>query len=106
MCLLHYYFFCKFQFSLNYLSIGKEETVKKMSKKPILYMHPVSPPSRAVLMTAAALGIELEQKSVDLLSFEHMKPEFIKVIAFETKRVKIIISVQFFDFNFFSDSNS
>lgn len=50
-----------------------------MSKKPILYMHPVSPPSRAVLMTAAALGIELEQKSVDLLSFEHKKPEFLKV---------------------------
>lgn len=69
-----------------------------MLKKPILYMHPVSPPSRAVLMTAAALGIELEQKSIDLLSFEHMKPEFIKVIALETKRVKIIISVQFFDF--------
>lgn len=50
-----------------------------MYKKPILYMHPMSPPSRAVLMTGAELGIEFEQKIIDLLGFEHKKSEFIKV---------------------------
>lgn len=50
-----------------------------MSKKLILYMHPLSPPSRAVLLTGAELGIEFECKVVDLLNFEHKKPEFLKV---------------------------
>lgn len=49
-----------------------------MSKKPILYMNLVSPPSRAVLLTGAELGIEFELKSIDLLAFEHKKPEFIQ----------------------------
>lgn len=52
-----------------------------MSKKPILYMHPVSPPSRAVLLTGAELGIEFELKVIDLLAFEHKKPDFVQVIS-------------------------
>lgn len=50
-----------------------------MSNKPILYMHTLSPPSRAVLLTGAALGIEFECKVIDLLGFEHKTPEFVKV---------------------------
>lgn len=50
-----------------------------MSKKPILYMSTISPPSRAVLMTGAELGIDFELKSVDLLNFEHKTSEYIKV---------------------------
>lgn len=50
-----------------------------MSSKPILYYHILSPPSRAVLMTAAELGIELELKVINLLEFEHKSEEFIKV---------------------------
>lgn len=50
-----------------------------MSKKPILYMHPLSPPARAVMLAAAELGIDLELKPVDLLGLEHKKPEFVKV---------------------------
>lgn len=66
-------------------------------------MHPVSPPSRACLMTAAALGIELEQKSVDLLSFEHMKPEFIKVSFREYTTIDCHFdSILSFNFNFLS----
>lgn len=42
-------------------------------------MTPISPPVRAVLMTAAELGVELEEKMVDLLNGEHKNPEFVKV---------------------------
>lgn len=59
-----------------------------MSKKPILYMHALSPPARAVMLTAAALGIDLELKPVDLLSAEHKKPEFIKV-SWRFHRIKV-----------------
>ncbi|XP_055307097.1 glutathione S-transferase 1-like [Sitodiplosis mosellana] len=50
-----------------------------MSNKPILYMHTFSPPSRAVLMTGAALGIEFECKVVNLLEFAHLEPKFVKL---------------------------
>ncbi|XP_031639307.1 glutathione S-transferase 1-like, partial [Contarinia nasturtii] len=50
-----------------------------MSSKPILYMHTFSPPSRAVLLTAAELGVELECKVIELLKSEHKSPEFIKL---------------------------
>jgi len=42
-------------------------------------MHPLSPPSRAVLLTGSALGVELDCKVIDLLGFEHKKLEFIKL---------------------------
>lgn len=51
-----------------------------MSKKPILYTYPLSPPARAVLLTGAVLGIEFEEKVVDLFKAEHKTPEFVKVI--------------------------
>lgn len=46
------------------------------------YYLPGSAPCRAVLMTAKAVGVELNLKLVDLMSGEQMKPEFIKVIHF------------------------
>lgn len=60
-----------------------------MSKKPILYMHPLSPPARAVLLLGAELGIEFDEIFVDLLNLEHRKSEFIKVsmIFIETIRL-------------------
>lgn len=48
--------------------------------KPILYYIDWSPPSRAVLLAAKIIGIELEIKVVSLLDAEHFKPEFLKVI--------------------------
>lgn len=51
-----------------------------MSAKPILYYRLFSPPCRSVILTAAALGVGLELKVVDLFgSKEHLKPEFLKV---------------------------
>lgn len=50
-----------------------------MSAKPILYYHILSPPARAVLLTAAAMGIDLELKEVNLIDKENLSPEFIKV---------------------------
>ncbi|KAG5334345.1 GSTT1 transferase, partial [Acromyrmex charruanus] len=49
-------------------------------KMPIdLYQLTGSPPCRAVLLTAAAVGVDLNVKNVDLSAGEHLKSEFIKV---------------------------
>lgn len=50
-----------------------------MTSKPILYYIDASPPSRSVLLTAAAIGLELDLKVVDLMNGEQLTPEFIKV---------------------------
>ncbi|XP_053692126.1 uncharacterized protein LOC128740591 [Sabethes cyaneus] len=47
--------------------------------KPVLYTLHLSPPCRAVHMTAKALGVDLEHRVVNLLAGEHLKPEFIKI---------------------------
>lgn len=46
---------------------------------PTLYMSEYSPPVRAVLMTAKALGVTLVRKEVDLSKDEHLTPEFLEV---------------------------
>lgn len=46
---------------------------------PKLYYVTPSPPVRAVLMTADALGLELDLEVVDTLKGENLKPEYIKV---------------------------
>lgn len=51
-----------------------------MSSKIILYYISASPPSRSVLLTAKALGIELDLRTVNLFEDDHLKPEYIKVI--------------------------
>ncbi|KAG7161130.1 Glutathione S-transferase 3-like [Homarus americanus] len=45
----------------------------------VLYYHPLSPPSRAVLLTAKALNLSLTLKKVDVLAGEQLKPEFIAI---------------------------
>lgn len=50
------------------------------SRMPVdFYYTPGSPPCRAVLLTAKALGLELNLKPLDLHHGEHLKPEFVKV---------------------------
>lgn len=44
-----------------------------------LYYNEMSPPSRAVLLTARALGVEMERQEVDLESKENLTPEFLQV---------------------------
>lgn len=46
---------------------------------PTLYKTDASPPARAVLLTAAALGIELDQKVIDFTKHEQMTPEYRQV---------------------------
>uniref|UniRef100_A0AAG5DTP0 glutathione transferase n=1 Tax=Anopheles atroparvus TaxID=41427 RepID=A0AAG5DTP0_ANOAO len=50
------------------------------NKQTILFytLH-LSPPCRAVELTAKALGLQLERKIVDLLGGDHLKPEFLKL---------------------------
>jgi len=47
--------------------------------KIALYYHEVSPPSRAVLMVAKELGLELDLKPVDLLNGQQNGPEYRKM---------------------------
>ncbi|XP_022222169.2 glutathione S-transferase 1-1 [Drosophila obscura] len=44
-----------------------------------LYYHPASAPCRSVIMTAKALGVELNLKMCDVLAGEQLKPEFVKL---------------------------
>ena len=43
------------------------------------YQLPGSAPCRAVALTAAVLGVELNVKELNLQAGEHLKPEFLKV---------------------------
>lgn len=55
--------------------------IKIMPPKITLYYLSLSPPVRSVLLTAKALGIELELKNVNLLEGEHLTSEFTKVCS-------------------------
>lgn len=50
-----------------------------MSSTPILYYHILSPPSRGVLLTAAAAGIELDLREINVFKKEHLRAEFLEV---------------------------
>lgn len=47
--------------------------------KPILHYVDLSPPARAVLLTAKRIGVELEAKTVNPLAGDTQTPEFLKV---------------------------
>lgn len=48
--------------------------------KVSLYYTDISPPSRAILLVAEAIGLDLEKKNVDLFKGENYTPEYLKVI--------------------------
>ncbi|KAJ6635887.1 Glutathione S-transferase 1 [Pseudolycoriella hygida] len=50
-----------------------------MSSKIILYHLSLSPPVRSVLLTAKALGIELELRDVNFLKGEQFESEYLKI---------------------------
>lgn len=66
-----------------------------------LYMYEGSIPARSVLITAAALGLEIEKKIVDMANGEHRKPEFLKVSCFPcgVSLCCLICSVQILQMN-------
>ncbi|XP_067634327.1 glutathione S-transferase 1 [Eurosta solidaginis] len=55
-----------------------------MSAKPVLYYSLRSPPSRGVLLTAAAIGLELDLRSTNLIAKEHMTAKFLKLNPLHT----------------------
>ncbi len=50
-----------------------------MASKIVLFYRTLSPPSRAVLLTAKAIGINLELKDINVLKGEHLTAEYRKV---------------------------
>uniref|UniRef100_A0A1I8P2S9 Uncharacterized protein n=1 Tax=Stomoxys calcitrans TaxID=35570 RepID=A0A1I8P2S9_STOCA len=52
--------------------------------KLVLYMDPLSAPSRAVIYLAKHIGVELEYRIVNLSKRETLKPEFIKLNPMHT----------------------
>ena len=59
-----------------FLQLHSEDT-NKMSAD--LYYVPTSAPCRSVILTANAVGVQLNLKYLDLSKEEHLTPEFIKV---------------------------
>lgn len=51
--------------------------------KPLLYLDKRSPPVRSVLLLIEALGIDVEERSVDLSRGEHLSESYLKVIILE-----------------------
>ncbi|XP_065157700.1 glutathione S-transferase 1-like isoform X2 [Atheta coriaria] len=49
-----------------------------------MYYFPASPPTRAVLMLARALGLMMNLKLVNIMEGEQMKPEFLKLNPMHT----------------------
>lgn len=47
--------------------------------RPIVYYTITSPPSRSTLLTAAAIGLDLDIRNIDFMMGEHLAPEFLKV---------------------------
>lgn len=45
----------------------------------VLYYMPLSSPCRAILLTAKAIGLDLELKSTNLLAGEHLTPQYLKM---------------------------
>nr|AEJ87236.1 glutathione s-transferase E1 [Anopheles funestus] len=52
--------------------------------KLVLYTVHLSPPCRAVELTARALGLDLERKLMNLLAGDNLKPEFLKLNPMHT----------------------
>lgn len=50
-----------------------------MANRPILYYVQRSPPCRAVLMAAKAIGVDLELKVTETAKKENRTPAFLKV---------------------------
>lgn len=44
-----------------------------------LYYMPLSAPCRSCMLTAKAVGVELNLKLLDLMAGEQMKPEFVAI---------------------------
>lgn len=44
-----------------------------------LYGSIISPPTRAVMMTAEAIGVPLKMEELDLMTGSHKTPEFLKL---------------------------
>ncbi|KAL3274972.1 hypothetical protein HHI36_019747 [Cryptolaemus montrouzieri] len=45
----------------------------------VLYMEPLSPPSRAVVMVTKAIGLKIEYKIISLANGDNFRPEFLKI---------------------------
>ncbi|ROT71142.1 glutathione S-transferase [Penaeus vannamei] len=63
------------------LSLPTRRTQTRIkAKMPIdLYYMPLSPPCRSVLLTAKAVGVDLNLKLLDLMTKEQMKPDFVAI---------------------------
>nr|AKS40338.1 glutathione S-transferase delta 1 [Chilo suppressalis] len=69
--------------SILIISVGNAVARSKNSKMPAqhikLHYMPPSPPSRAVMMAAKVLGIDLELVLTNLMEGAHLTPEFLKM---------------------------
>ncbi|KAJ0177867.1 hypothetical protein K1T71_006740 [Dendrolimus kikuchii] len=64
---------------INEMGNAVARSKKQPADKIKLYYFFISPPCRAVMLTARMLGIEFELISVNLLTGEHLTPEYLKI---------------------------
>lgn len=64
------------------ISVPQYRTHITVVMAPKLYYISASAPARSVLMTADALGLELDLKFIDTYKGENLAPEYIKVTCF------------------------
>lgn len=70
-------------------SVGADAKVWTTTNTMKLFHNEMSPPSRAVLLTAKALGIEMETQEVDLENQENLTPEFLQVSLFFAISIRV-----------------
>lgn len=58
-------------------------------------MYEASGAARSILMTAAALGIKIEKKILDMEKEEHKSPEFLKVVLYQEQNHGHFLFVSF-----------
>ncbi|KAI7815122.1 glutathione S-transferase, partial [Rhyzopertha dominica] len=90
---------------------------KRMSESIDLYSFPPSPPCRAVLLLAKAIGLKLNVKTVNVMAGETRTPEFIKLnpqhtiptlddngfVLWESRAIMEYLTQQYGDGKYFSN---
>lgn len=61
--------------------------------RPIVYFLDLSPPCRAVALTAKYINLDLEIRVINLLTGDHLTPEFIKVLKYGNFIFKCILII-------------